>query len=187
MSSTSYFTLASKGKWRTLKSILDSSTPPSVIGTLPSVSSFHKPLRFLRNIPYYLWPSFLRAKLVLLPESTFMPAFPNPHLRTTGFIADRRLFVDYIRQVGFPVSKSDCHEFESGYHSFVRFALKSGNSVSLFLPESFDVWDRASTNSCFSSFSTPDSFLVSDHRLDCFFSSSPHNRILISALNGAIS
>lgn len=53
------------------------------------------------------------------------PSFPNPHIRTNGFLIKRQLFLQCLGDV-IPQSKSEAYEFESGTNSLTRQLLDKG-------------------------------------------------------------
>ncbi|MFT4091998.1 MAG: hypothetical protein QM640_00055 [Niabella sp.] len=52
------------------------------------------------------------------------PAFPNPHIRTTGFFIKRNLFLSLEKR--YPKNKMEAYYFENGINSMTRQLLKKG-------------------------------------------------------------
>lgn len=59
----------------------------------------------------------------------FFPPFPNPHIRTTGFMMRRELFLELCPR-WFP-TKRHCYLFESGHYSLTRRVWALGFKVRL--------------------------------------------------------
>lgn len=59
------------------------------------------------------------------PSDDYFPPFPNPHIRTTGFLINRRLLQEIMRNLKIG-SKADCHMFESGRQSLTVSVLARG-------------------------------------------------------------
>jgi hypothetical protein len=61
-----------------------------------------------------------------LPE---FPRFPNPHLRSNGFIIERKLLLDFFGQI--EPTKTAAYAFESGSNSLSARILRSGRKLAL--------------------------------------------------------
>lgn len=77
------------------------------------------PLRLLRNI------------VIWVRNFSDFPPFPNPHLRSTGFLIQRELFEAFSQAREIPRSKRDAHILESGWKSLSRFLIRRGYSIAL--------------------------------------------------------
>lgn len=55
--------------------------------------------------------------------------FPNYHIRTTAFMVEKEMFLDYISKTNFPVTKEDTYEIEHGEKSITNFVLNQKNKV----------------------------------------------------------
>lgn len=59
-------------------------------------------------------------------ESSGRTTFPNYHIRTTGFILKREIFLEYISTCDFPETKEDSYQIEHGENSLTKFILNKG-------------------------------------------------------------
>ncbi len=90
------------------------------VGVAGATGSWESQAEWIRGKPVY-WP----YQLAMLPRARRdYPRFPNPHIRTTGFMLDRALLLE----AGFEraVDKRDTYLLESGPHSFTRQILARG-------------------------------------------------------------
>ena len=97
-------------------------------GSWESLASVHWQTRPDKTAP---WRSRLRAHgrtvALGLPLSALFPAFPNPHLRTNGFMLARRDFL--ALQPRILRTKLNAWSFESGRRSMTRQILERGLDV----------------------------------------------------------
>ena len=54
------------------------------------------------------------------------PSFPNPHLRSNGFLMRRRSFQAFVQHVVVPRAKRDAFKLESGRSGLSRFVQMNG-------------------------------------------------------------
>jgi hypothetical protein len=71
-----------------------------------------------------LW---LRRRVAVRKLRAHFPPFPNPHLRSNAFMADRELLLELGMERA--VDKDAAHSLESGWRSITRQVLKMGLSV----------------------------------------------------------
>lgn len=78
--------------------------------------------------------------------------FPNYHIRTTAFMIDRKLILDYANSHKFPETKEDTYEIEHGKTSLTNFILTKGYKAvvvnsdgKVFFPED---WIESKTFRC---------------------------------------
>jgi len=96
------------------------------------------------------------------------PKFPNPHIRTNGFLIERELFVDLTRDISIK-DKMDAMLFESGNNSLTRLILKVGdvcivgrNGRSYCI----DLWPESNVFKC----GLQENLLISDNQTDAYLS-----------------
>lgn len=72
--------------------------------------------------------------------------FPNYHIRTTVFMVEKEMFLDYLSKMKFPQTKEDTYEIEHGENSLTTFVLNQGdkaivvnNQGEVFAPEDWDI------------------------------------------------
>lgn len=90
------------------------------VGVAGATGSWESQAEWIRGRPVY-WP----YQLATLPRARRRyPRFPNPHIRTTAFMLDRKLLLE----AGFEraVDKRDTYLLESGPDSFTRQVLSRG-------------------------------------------------------------
>lgn len=74
-----------------------------------------------------LYPARLAHSVVEFATSIHeFPLFPNPHLRSNGFLFRRELFVAFAQQRHIPREKRDTHRLESGRAGLPRFLRERG-------------------------------------------------------------
>ena len=76
-------------------------------------------------------------------------SFPNPHVRTTGFIIKREIFEEVTKNIKNFRNKMDAYKFESGKNNLTRKILELGLKV-LIINSDFklfeiDEWKRSKT------------------------------------------
>ena len=71
----------------------------------------------------------LKATALAVRQLTQFPGFPNPHLRTNGFIADRQTLLEL--KPGRIEDKTDTYALESGRRSLTRQLRRTGGEVVL--------------------------------------------------------
>ena len=130
--------------------------------------------RLLAKLSFYL----LRNKEPLNYSGSF-PAFPNPHLRTTGFAVRANLLLLTFDR--YPQYKHEAFQYESGYSSFSRRIVNLGYRV---LHCDYD-----GNYEDFDQVSKPTSFrvqkgrsLVSDRESRRFHSLEPENQIALNKI-----
>lgn len=115
-------------------------------------------------------------------ETGITGLFPNPHIRTCSFMIKRELFLEYIENQKFPVTKEDTYEIEHGKTSITNFILKKGykavvvnNEGDWYTPEN---WFFSKT------FRHPDGCktLISDKQLMLYLAGAKPNKILLEDL-----
>lgn len=52
--------------------------------------------------------------------------FPNYHIRTSAFMIERNIFLNYIKETKFPKTKYDTYQIEHGRKSLTKFVLNNG-------------------------------------------------------------
>jgi len=90
----------------------------------------YKAWRF--SFPFFeLKPSLIRIypfKIIkrLINHFLLFGYYPKkycPHLRSNGFVTERKIFLDFISTTKIPKSKRDCYKLESGTSSFSDFVM----------------------------------------------------------------
>lgn len=107
------------------------------------------------------------------------PPFPNPHIRSNGFLISRKLLVDLYGDFKITV-KNDAYRFESGYSSLTRKILKMNlrpvivgrNGVS------YDMLDWPTSNTF--GLGAQSNLLISDNQTSCFEKISDKEKVLYS-------
>jgi hypothetical protein len=123
-----------------------------VVGATASYESVYTDL-LMDLYPKDALPRWKRAltplvrPLLLLQYRRAFPAFPNPHIRTTGFMLKRKTFLG-LKPV--PVErKMDAHRFESGFESLTRQVVAAGLQPMLIGKDGqgypVDDWGRSGT------------------------------------------
>jgi hypothetical protein len=92
------------------------------VSTLPMarVKAIRPPEGWFQNL-LYLPPIYA---LILSRARLFFPSFPNPHVRTNGFMMRRSVFNELQRT--FFIRKIDAHRFESGNRGLTRQVMAIG-------------------------------------------------------------
>lgn len=57
--------------------------------------------------------------------------YPNIHIRTSAFMIDRKIFLEYISKQKFPVTKDDTYEIEHGDNSISQYVIDSGYKIAI--------------------------------------------------------
>ena len=93
---------------------LDSAIEEPEIGLVGATASWESQAEWIRGKSRYWVPQLVRVR----QAHKDYPRFPNPHIRTTGFMLDRKLFLDLgLERV---TSKDSAYLLESGCHSITR-------------------------------------------------------------------
>ena len=147
------------GIWAALKRRLDSRkfTFSVLPGTMPRTAQRHRSiLPIIKRIFDFL---FIYVR------------FPNYHVRTNGFLIERKLYVRYIEQYGIPRTRSDAHNIEHGPNHLSKFVQELGFNIGvvgtngiLYAPQE---WDKSATFRC------PDTSnaVIGDRQLDAYIES----------------
>lgn len=102
------------------KEVFAPSGPPDVLADGPPAG---QPTRRGRRSP----AEVVRAGVLLTRQLTQFPAFPDPHLRTNGFLVERRMMLRIA--AGRLRDKTDTYALESGRRSLTRQVLRAGGRV----------------------------------------------------------
>lgn len=82
--------------------------------------AFSVPLYKNENIFFFfiklVYRFFFRFK-----NSLKFKSYPNPHIRTNGFLVNRKKFNSFFSDNGLPLNKSDTYVIESGYNSLINY------------------------------------------------------------------
>ncbi|MCL1920676.1 MAG: hypothetical protein FWG50_06300 [Kiritimatiellaeota bacterium] len=142
-----YGLIGSSGSWETtqhigvvLKGIFNSKKPafPALLETINTTAQRNRSLTRI---------------IMKVFNATFRPVrFPNPHIRTNGFLIERHLYIRYINKYGIPCIRDDAHSIEHGRNHLSKFVQKSGFGIGvvgangiLYAPHE---WDRSATFRC---------------------------------------
>ncbi len=99
--------------------------PPSTAAGEPGQSSAPQQRSRWRKPPQEL----VRAASLAVRQLTQFPRFPNPHLRTNGFVADRETMLGLAPgRIG---DKTDTYALESGRRSLTRQLQRAGGEVAI--------------------------------------------------------
>jgi len=107
-----------------------------IVGATGSYQGFH---RDWKSIPYkdiFFSRSNWKRKLLEIPwleylneqsKRLYFPEFPNPHIRTNGFLIEREIMLAFHPQM--TLTKRRSYSFESGRKSMTRQVLNMNRSV----------------------------------------------------------
>jgi len=108
--------------------------------------------------------SYLSAFIKILKYLIFVPQFPNPHIRTTGFLIHAKNYLEFIQNKKFH-NKFESLLIESGKNSFTNYFIKKGfeivvvnNKNKIFYK---DEWKSSETFS----FRNQSGFIISDNQI----------------------
>ena len=143
-----------------LKIILDKYNNNKVIGCSSSFSS-HYANSFYReksdNIIIYL--------LKIIVYFFLFPNFPNPHIRTTGFLINSIIFLNYINKKKKVRNKLDALIIESGYRGLSNYLIKNNYEVKIVNSHSKSYDLRSSYKSETFAFKDKNLALISDNQM----------------------
>ncbi|MBV9835763.1 MAG: hypothetical protein JO055_15205 [Alphaproteobacteria bacterium] len=120
-----------------------------------------------------------RQRMSVHPDyegAPMFPAFPNPHVRSNGFLVRTKFLTSRFPELG--LSKMDCLKFESGLEGLSASIVKDGASLLLVGEKGeypVDDWPQSKT---FRSGDQED-LLIRDNQTDIFSSLPPINRELL--------
>lgn len=116
-----------------LKFHLEKCTNPnrSICGASGSYEVIKPDLKSLASQKMSIVAKFLYLYRYIKTRNVKMKSvcFPNPHIRSNVFMANRFFFLEYCNLYNFPESKFDCYELENGRDSFSAYALKTGGDI----------------------------------------------------------
>lgn len=125
-----------------LKLLLNNYEKKCFLGTTASYESHVSSIKFKR---YYKFFSYILRKLINL---IFFKKFPNPHIRTTGFLLDSKDYINFYKNKDCQ-KKFDAWKIESGRNSITNFFLKKNFLIKLVNSDgkSYDIdnWSNAGT------------------------------------------
>lgn len=125
-----------------LKLLLSHYEKKSFLGTTASYESHVSSIKLKK---YYKFLSYIFKKLIYL---IFFKKFPNPHIRTTGFLLDSKDFINFYKDKECQ-KKFDAWKIESGRNSMTNFFLRKNFVIKLVNSDgkSYDIdnWDNADT------------------------------------------
>lgn len=152
--------VSASGSWGTVTNFLSSNFFSAV--KFARVKTAIKLLFRMANVAVKYWPS--------------LPMFPNPHIRTNGFIVRRSLWLKFYEQSGIPPTKLDCYILEHGRKNFTKFlarqnldALVVGADGRSFL------WKEWPESGTFASPGLPN-LLISDNQSELYLASPSEQR-----------
>ncbi|MCL2144993.1 MAG: hypothetical protein FWH43_05850 [Endomicrobia bacterium] len=157
--------LGSSGSWETSLTVY-AYIKYVVSQYLKKFSNKHKPEQQLkekrtRSFKEKLYGHFINFRYIILRNINPIP-FPNYHIRSSGFFVDKLLYIDYIKQTGFPKDKFDTYDMESGNKSMTKFVFNRGFNAGVVGADkklyTKEFWDKSRT------FRTPDAsnMLIND-------------------------
>lgn len=85
----------------------------------------------LKN-PYNIFAKIIKCLpyLYLIYKQKTKPLkYPNYHIRSGGFIIERKLYIDFIKHHRKPRHKVEAYNLESGHDSMTKFVLKKGYDI----------------------------------------------------------
>jgi len=107
-------------KW--LFKLVDNSSNDSLIGTSASCESLLDSFKLKKKYKIF---SYLLKKKVLKKKFN---SFPSPHIRTSSFLINSNLFLDYLKDIKIS-SKEDAWEIESGINSLTNYFKRKNLNI----------------------------------------------------------
>jgi hypothetical protein len=108
--------------------LLYSATKLNDFGAAGCTGSWEGKIRKLTIKRFFFHP---RSSVLMLLTNIFriirFQTYPNPHLRTNGFLISKKIFSDFIRISKFPRNKWDAYVLEHGRRGLSNFILKVCN------------------------------------------------------------
>ena len=127
-----------------------------IVGATGSYQGFHRDWRSIQDREKFSLRSGWRQRLLKLPwfedlneltNRLFSPEFPNPHIRTNGFLIEREVMLALHPKM--TLTKRHSYSFESGRQSMTRQVLKMNRSVHIVGRDGtiydIDDWKRSNT------------------------------------------
>ena len=111
-----------KGWLRKVAEIFDEKT---IVGCSSSFSSHYSNAFYRKKEDTYI-----QTVLKIIHYFFLFPKFPNPHLRTTGFLINASEFLKFIKDKKIDY-KIDSFKIESGYNSLTNFFLKKNFKIKI--------------------------------------------------------
>jgi hypothetical protein len=102
-----------------LRNIVEIYNKKTIVGCSSSFSSHYSNAFYRKKDDTYL-----QIIIKIIKYFFLFPKFPNPHLRTTGFLINASDFLMFIKDKKID-SKIDSFKVESGYNSLTNFFLKN--------------------------------------------------------------
>jgi len=101
-----------------------------IIGTSASneTMTFRAPYYNTNNKFRFILKFFYRL-FIKIHLSVYFNFFPNPHIRTNGFLIKRKSFIHYMKKQILPKKKFDCYLIESGKNSLTKYFENLGEEV----------------------------------------------------------
>jgi hypothetical protein len=124
-----------------------------------------------------LW---LRRRVAVRKLRAHFPPFPNPHLRSNAFIADRELLLELGLERA--VDKDAAHSLESGWRSITRQVLAMGLSVLVIGRDGNAYEPREWPASCTFRSGEQENLLIGDNRTEEYRLAAPAVRSTLSEL-----
>ena len=120
--------------------------------------------------------SYLSAIITILKYLIFVPRFPNPHIRTNGFLIHAKNYLEFIQNKKID-SKFESSLLESGNNSFTNYFIKKGfevvvvnNKNKIFYK---DEWKSSETFS----FRNQSGIIISDNQIRKYFKLDKKNKL----------
>ncbi len=142
----------------------------------PTIADYWRHKGALKGLTAGLRLYLLRYPKQSLQGRSWFPGFPNPHLRSNGFLVRRALFTAFTGQRPIPTDKRDALSLECGHTGFSRFLAAQGlrTLVAGADGQSYgrDQWPDSRT------YCVPDhsNLLVSDNRTRAYDQAAPFSR-----------